>query len=481
MFSFSSFAQISFHRVYTGDNYDYGYDLVQTIDTSYYLCGASSSFNDGPSQAFLMKTDSLGERLWSFDYGGDGNEEFRSIDLVENFAVYTGGFTNSMSSGGFDVYLSQMDLNGLVVWDTVFGGTDWDRVADIKAMPDSGLLVAANTKSYGAGGIDWWILRLDKFGNLIWEETYGFANDDEVKSCHINQNYIYLSGNKYLADSNELVGVIRKLDFNGNEIWDFNTDTLYSDNFSINAIDNSHGFLQFSGQTYESNIDSSDLIMGSVNLNSGIGTVYITDYSGYQNGNVLAVMKDTFDLFINIQADNSFEISTALDGKRDAFQYKFNYGLGYENFRFTYSKNGYDHVGGLIATNDGGLAYVGSQEFYTGNKASVLFVKMGPNQELVADGQPVIDYISDFSVFLSVDKNPVITNVVYPNPSNGLINIDSSIEVRELKVFDASGKMVYNSNNSLNKHNLEFLNKGIYYLSIIDQSDYIRRLKVSIE
>lgn len=481
LLSFSSYAQISFHRIYTGYNYDYGYDLVQSSDTSYYLCGASSSFIDGPSQAFLMKTDSLGQRLWSYDYGGDGSEEFKALGLVDNFAIYAGGFTNSEGAGAYDAYISQLDLNGNILWDTVIGGTDWERVVDLQVMPDSGVIVVANTKSFGSGGQDWWMMRYDKSGSLLWEDTYGLDYDDEVKSCHIAQGFIYVSGNKYLADSNELVGVIRKLDFDGNEIWEFNTDTLYSENFSINSLDNSHDYLQYSGQVYSGNVDSSDLVMGSISLSDGLGSVYITDYSGYQNGNQLTVLKDSFNLFINIQASNSFEISTALDGKEDAFLYKFNYGFGFENFTFTYSKNGYDHIGGMIATNDGGLAYIGTQEFYTGGKASMCFVKMGPNQELVADGQEIIDDISDFSVFLNLNELKDGEVLIYPNPTKGILNIDSSIEFNSIELIDAEGRVVYSVDETQNTLNLQFLNKGIYYLRLIDQSNYIRRLKVSIE
>ncbi|MDX1447226.1 MAG: hypothetical protein R3333_13635, partial [Lishizhenia sp.] len=79
-FSVNTTAQIYFHKVYAGAEYDFGYDLFQMEDTSYYLCGASSSFLDGPSQAILLKVDSLGNSIWSKSYGGSGQEAFLSMD-----------------------------------------------------------------------------------------------------------------------------------------------------------------------------------------------------------------------------------------------------------------------------------------------------------------------------------------------------------------------------------------------------------------
>ena len=73
-FSFHTESQISFHQLFSGNGYDYGYGLTQTEDSSFLIAGASSSFENAPAQGLLMKTDSLGNFQWSKSYGGTGAE-----------------------------------------------------------------------------------------------------------------------------------------------------------------------------------------------------------------------------------------------------------------------------------------------------------------------------------------------------------------------------------------------------------------------
>ena len=56
---------IAFYKSYGGNGYDYGQGVTQLPDSSYAVTGSSSSFFDGPSQAFLLRVDSLGNFLWS--------------------------------------------------------------------------------------------------------------------------------------------------------------------------------------------------------------------------------------------------------------------------------------------------------------------------------------------------------------------------------------------------------------------------------
>ena len=40
------------------------------------------------------------------------------------------------------------------------------------------------TSSFGAGKEDFWVLKLDKDGNVQWEKTDGGTDDDEASSVH---------------------------------------------------------------------------------------------------------------------------------------------------------------------------------------------------------------------------------------------------------------------------------------------------------
>lgn len=74
LFVTSSWSQQYFYKLYSGNNFDKGEDIIETIDSSYIVAGSSGSWG-GNSQAFLMKIDTLGNYIWSHPYGGAESEE----------------------------------------------------------------------------------------------------------------------------------------------------------------------------------------------------------------------------------------------------------------------------------------------------------------------------------------------------------------------------------------------------------------------
>ena len=71
---------------------------------------------------------------------------------------------------------------GDLVWERTFGGAENDGAWSVAALADGGLAVAGYTESKGAGERDAWVLRLDGAGNVVWERTFGGAEDDRAFS-----------------------------------------------------------------------------------------------------------------------------------------------------------------------------------------------------------------------------------------------------------------------------------------------------------
>ena len=72
-------AQNAFYKLYSNNGYDFGEGIAQLEDSSFIVTGTSSSFTDGPSQAFLLKVDSVGEYQWSLPYGGTEEDGARRV------------------------------------------------------------------------------------------------------------------------------------------------------------------------------------------------------------------------------------------------------------------------------------------------------------------------------------------------------------------------------------------------------------------
>ena len=121
-------AQIEFFKNYTNNGYDFGQGVVQLEDSSYVITGSSSSFQDGAAQAFLLKIDSLGNHVWAHDYGGIETDWGRRVLYKKNVGFFIAGYTNSMGNGGYDAYLIKTDEQGTKLWEKTFGKEGWEKI-----------------------------------------------------------------------------------------------------------------------------------------------------------------------------------------------------------------------------------------------------------------------------------------------------------------------------------------------------------------
>ena len=75
-----TFGQQLFQRVYGGDSYDTGKEVIQTSDDGFLVAGASGSFDEGVSgQILLFKTDDNGYVEWRKTYGGQFADQAESM------------------------------------------------------------------------------------------------------------------------------------------------------------------------------------------------------------------------------------------------------------------------------------------------------------------------------------------------------------------------------------------------------------------
>ena len=96
--------QISFYKLFTNNGADFGQGITQLEDSSYVITGSSSSFINGPSQAFLMRIDSMGNYMWSNHYGGAEIESGRRVLYTKNFGYF---ICDSTQRGPYYVYTSK--------------------------------------------------------------------------------------------------------------------------------------------------------------------------------------------------------------------------------------------------------------------------------------------------------------------------------------------------------------------------------------
>ena len=83
----------------------------------------------------------------------------------------------SKGSGGRDFWLVRTDSEGNLLWDKTYGGIHSDVAMSVSELPDGGFLLAGWTGVEGVDSFDLWLVRTDGDGNALWGGTYGGGVD----------------------------------------------------------------------------------------------------------------------------------------------------------------------------------------------------------------------------------------------------------------------------------------------------------------
>jgi hypothetical protein len=93
-------------------------------------------------------------------------------------------------NNGYDFHLVKLNQQGQEVWEKYFVGNNHDYLSATVATQDGGFLVSGTTfsseglskKDKSRGGSDIWLIRLNEFGDELWQKTLGSASDEEARS-----------------------------------------------------------------------------------------------------------------------------------------------------------------------------------------------------------------------------------------------------------------------------------------------------------
>ena len=104
--------QTVWQKTYDGSNYDWAYSIQQTKDGGYIVAGETNSFGAGDRDVYIIKLDENGNKVWEKTFGGSGDDYARSIQQTNDGGYIVVGGTNSFGAGGADVYVIKMDSVG---------------------------------------------------------------------------------------------------------------------------------------------------------------------------------------------------------------------------------------------------------------------------------------------------------------------------------------------------------------------------------
>jgi len=185
---------------------DYVRQVIATPDGNF-LCIGETQSNNGDVTGYIesidfwvIKINDSGNVIWKKCYGGTSIDRGYSACVASDGNLMIAGMTESETPyiennhGISDFLVIKIDLNGDIIWQKTYGGSDVDDCKSIKKTSDGGYLLCGNSRSSNGdlnnnkGELDVWIVKINANGDIQWQTNYGGSKSDYAKAIMEDKN-----------------------------------------------------------------------------------------------------------------------------------------------------------------------------------------------------------------------------------------------------------------------------------------------------
>jgi Secretion system C-terminal sorting domain len=246
---FAPAQDILWEKSYGGKHADYLFDAQPTADYGFILAGSSLSNKSGNKEAdnhgdldyFVWKMNEKGDLDWQKSLGGNGFDLLQSIKGTSDGGFILAGTSDSKPlpsgesgtsdkkdacKGLSDFWVIKLDAKGNEQWQKTIGGSGQDELLCAFQTKDGGYMLGGTSSSspkgndnqndndnqnnnenketakidlytkseYCRGNTDYWIVKLDRKGDIQWQKTYGGAFADALRAMEQTQDGGYILG-----------------------------------------------------------------------------------------------------------------------------------------------------------------------------------------------------------------------------------------------------------------------------------------------
>ena len=519
--SFITFSQppnIQWQNRIGGGDFDSSYCSLQTSDGGYVIGGASISNSSGDKTEnskgrfdyWIVKTNNFGEVLWNKTIGGGSpnfieDDIFRIIIETSDNGFLLGGHSDSPISAdktiapyneSNDFWIVKTNSSGTIEWQKTFGGNFNEELYSITKSNDGGYFVGGTSNSDISGnknensrGLqDYWVLKLDNMGNIIWQKTIGGSGNDIFRSI------------SKTSDGGILVGGYSNSPISGEKT----EDSYGFHDYWIIKLD-SNGILQwqktFGGSNYDYlaktlvTLDGGYLLLGYSESNisgnksdfcRGLSDYWILKISSVGNiewqktigGNDQDYLYDA-----TLTSNNGYLVTgsslspvsgdktTVNVGSFDAWLVKLNL-FGDVIWQKSIGGNAEDGFNNVIQTADGGIFLSGSTN--SNISGNIEEAPIGMSDYWVLKLEPES---------LSINENNSLSSVqIYPNPTTNSITVNFGTfqETVSVSIINVIGQLISRKTLSQISEQQLQINEpnGIYFLEIENENQQKKVFKI---
>jgi len=403
-----------------GPNIEGGISVIQASNGDFVVVGVTDSYGSGKYDIYMVRTDSSGDTIWWKAFGGAEDDEGYSVQETSDGGFIIAGNTKSFGAGNYDIYLLKTNNSGNVQWSKVFGGSYAENGNSVIQTSDGGYIVAGKTVTYGAGNSDVYLVKTDSSGNVMWTKTFGGTDGDEARSIQQTDDGGYIIVGKTSSSGAGSYDVfLIKTDSDGNSLW---ARTFGGSNYDT-------------GNSVEQTSDGGYIITGSYQTASMESRLYLIKTDGYGD----AIWSKTIEIndyaageSVHETADGGF-IVTGLaihsTTSHDVLLVKTDIN-GDTLWTATYGDTGSEWGYSVQQTVDEGYIVAGMTNSFGADSIDVYLIKLETDTgiEEVSGGNPLL-----------------LLESAGPNPFSSSLTITYSIPEHssvKLAVFDLSGRLV---------------------------------------
>ena len=218
---------------------DLFYKVIPTSDGGFALCGYTSSFTGISDDLLYLKLNSSGILQWVKFYGGNGRERGQDIIQTSDNGYAIVGYTASAPAQYFDAFLVRTDSDGDTLWTKRYGASDYDDANSIKILPDGGFILGGQSAT--AGNLDQYLVRTNSVGTLLWSKRFGTPRIDNIDCVALLPDGFIIAGgtNDSISDNGSLV----RTDTGGVVLWSKSYGGSLPDDFHTVDTTSDGGFI----------------------------------------------------------------------------------------------------------------------------------------------------------------------------------------------------------------------------------------------
>lgn len=196
--------------------------IMQTLDGGFIICGSIWAVPETGWDAYLIKTDSNGVFEWreEYDFEMSADRANSVVQTSDGGYVIAGGTQAFSVNYGYNAYILKTDALGNEIWLKTYG-YPWPQEEDashIIQTSDNGFLICGKSSEDGLVNKDWYVVKTNENGDSLWQRRYGGTYQEGAQyACETSIGEFAITGTMYI--DGDWQAFMMKYSLTGDTVW----------------------------------------------------------------------------------------------------------------------------------------------------------------------------------------------------------------------------------------------------------------------